>query len=69
MQQYAFAAGRLATSLPASKIIEPLVAFSLGVFLLGESFRVDSAAGWAAVGTSIGVMLVSAAMLTRVSIR
>ena len=69
VQQYAFAAGNLATSLPASKIIEPLVAFSLGLFLLGESFRVDSAVGWAAVGTSIGVMLVSAAMLTRVSIR
>ena len=69
VQQYAFAAGNLATSLPASKIIEPIVAFALGLFLLGESFRVDSAVGWAAVGTSIGVMLVAAAMLTRVSIR
>lgn len=69
VQQYAFAAGNLATSLPASKIIEPLVAFALGLFVLGESFRVDSVLGWAAVGTSIGVMLISAAMLTRVSIR
>lgn len=69
VQQYAFAAGNLATSLPASKIVEPLVAFSLGLFLLGESFRVDSVLGWLAVGTSTGVMLVSAAMLTRVSIK
>lgn len=69
VQQYAFAAGNLATSLPASKIVEPIVAFALGVYVLGESFRVESVLGWVAVGTSIGVMLVSAAMLTRVSVR
>lgn len=69
VQQYAFAAGNLATSLPASKIVEPIVAFALGVYVLGESFRVESVLGWVAVGASIGVMLVSAAMLTRVSVR
>ena len=69
VQQYAFAAGNLATSLPASKIVEPLVAFALGILLLGETFRVESVLGWVAVGTSIGAMLISAAMLTRVSVR
>lgn len=69
VQQYAFAAGNLATSLPASKIVEPIVAFSLGIAVLGETFGVQSAAGWVAVGTSISVMLVSAAMLTRVSVK
>lgn len=69
VQQYAFAAGNLATSLPASKIVEPIVAFALGLAVLGETFRVDSVLGWVAVGASIGIMLVSAAMLTRVSIR
>ena len=34
VQQYAFAAGNLATSLPASKIVEPIVAFSLGIAVL-----------------------------------
>ena len=69
VQQYAFAAGNLATSLPASKIVEPLVAFALGILLLGETFRVESVLGWVAVGTSIGAMLISAAMLTSVSVR
>ena len=69
VQQYAFAAGNLATSLPASKIVEPLLAFSLGLTLLGESFRDQSVFGYVLVGSSVSVMLISAAFLTRVSIK
>ena len=69
VQQYAFAAGNLATSLPASKIVEPLLAFSLSLTLLGESFRHQSVLGYVLVGSSISVMLISAAFLTRVSIK
>lgn len=69
VQQYAFAAGNLGTSLPAAKVVEPIVAFALGIFLLGETFRVTSGAGWAATGASISIMLISAAMLTRASVR
>ena len=69
VQQYAFAAGNLATSLPASKIVEPLLAFSLSLTLLGESFRDQSVFGYVLVGSSVSVMLISAAFLTRVSIK
>lgn len=69
VQQYAFAAGNLATSLPASKIVEPLLAFSLSLTLLGESFRDQSVFGYVLVGSSVSVMLISAAILTRVSIK
>lgn len=69
VQQYAFAAGNLATSLPASKIVEPLLAFSLGLTLLGESFRDQSVFGYVLVGSSVSVVLISAAFLTRVSIK
>ncbi len=41
VQQYAFNAGALRTSLPAMKIGEPMVAFSLGYLVLGERFHVD----------------------------
>lgn len=69
VQQYAFAAGNLATSLPASKVAEPILALSLGLTVLGETFRVDSVWGYALLGSSISVMLLSAVMLTRVSVR
>ena len=53
----------------ANRHASTLVAFALGILLLGETFRVESVLGWVAVGTSIGAMLISAAMLTRVSVR
>lgn len=69
VQQYAFAAGNLATSLPAARIAEPMVAFILGMVILGERIQAGGIVGWVAVGASISIMLLSAAMLTRVSVR
>lgn len=68
VQQYAFGAGDLATSLPANKVAEPMVALALGYTLLGEEFDVG---GWglALMGASISIMLLSAVKLTRASLR
>lgn len=69
VQQFAFGASKLATTLPAMKVVEPLVALTLGIVLLGENFAVSSVGGWVAMVASIIMMLASAAMLTRVSIQ
>lgn len=69
VQQYAFGAGRLATTLPAMKVVEPLVALSLGLVLLGEKFAVSGFLGWTAMAALIAGMLCSAAMVTRVSMQ
>ena len=42
VQQYAFGAGDLALSLPASKVAEPIVALALGYTLLDEEFAVGA---------------------------
>ncbi|MEH0148062.1 DMT family transporter, partial [Corynebacterium sp. Q4381] len=42
VQQYAFGAGDLAASLPASKVAEPIVALALGYVLLDEEFAVGA---------------------------
>lgn len=68
VQQYAFGAGNLATSLPASKVAEPLLALALGYLLLGETFAVGSL-GVVVMVASISVMLVAAVQLTRASLR
>ena len=67
VQQYAFGAGDLTTSLPASKVAEPMAALLIGYTLLGEEFGVD---GWGLglIGASIGMMLLSAVKLTRASL-
>ncbi len=69
VQQYAFGAGKLATTLPAMKVVEPLVALSLGLALLGEKFALTGFLGWTAMVVTIAGMLFSAAMVTRVSIK
>lgn len=69
VQQYAFGAGKLATTLPAMKVVEPLVALSLGLVLLGEKFALTGFLGWTAMVVTIAGMLFSAAMVTRVSIK
>src|SRR5699024_10805300 len=46
LQQYSFHAGPLKHSLPAMKIIEPLIAFSLGYAVLHDQFQVRSIFGW-----------------------
>lgn len=69
VQQFAFGAGKLATTLPAMKVVEPLVALTLGLVLLGEKFSLSGALGWTAMALLIAGMLFSAAMVTRVSIR
>ncbi len=65
VQQYAFGAGVLSRSLPAMKIVEPLVALFLGFFLLGESFAVTSLVGWAAIVAAIVGMMAATGMLSR----
>lgn len=64
VQQYAFGAGDLATSLPASKVAEPIVALALGYALLGEEFAVG-AWGMVLMGASISMMLLATVELTR----
>lgn len=65
VQQYAFGAGVLSRSLPAMKIVEPLVALSLGYMLLGEDFGVSSVVGWAVIVAAIVGMMVATGMLSR----
>ncbi|WP_234947990.1 MULTISPECIES: DMT family transporter [Corynebacterium] len=65
VQQYAFGAGDLATSLPASKVGEPVVALALGYALLGEEFAVRPAL----MLVPVAVMLVAALQLTRAAVR
>lgn len=64
VQQYAFGAGDLAASLPASKVAEPIVALVVGYTLLDEKFAVG-AWGMGLMGASISVMLVATVQLTR----
>ncbi|MCZ9309922.1 DMT family transporter [Corynebacterium uberis] len=64
VQQYSFNAGALKNSLPAMTITEPIVAFSLGYVVLGESFQVSSVLGWLAMGAALVVMIVSTIVLS-----
>ncbi len=64
-QQYAFGAGVLSRSLPAMKIVEPLVALSLGYMVLGEDFKVSSVLGWTVIALAIVGMMVATGMLSR----
>ncbi|MBA4506340.1 hypothetical protein H0H28_13700, partial [Corynebacterium sanguinis] len=52
-------------SLPAMKIVEPLIALFLGLSILGEYLQVESVFGWLVMGASIGGMLVATGMLAR----
>ena len=68
IQQYSFHAGALAHSLPAMTIMEPIVAFGLGYWVLGEKFQVSSAAGWCVMAGSLLVMIVGTIVLSRVPV-
>ncbi|MDY5786394.1 DMT family transporter [Corynebacterium sp.] len=65
VQQYAFGAGVLSRSLPAMKIVEPLIALLLGFTLLGESFAISSLLGWAVIIAAIVGMMVATGMISR----
>lgn len=68
IQQYSFHAGALAHSLPAMTIMEPIVAFGLGYWVLGEKFQVESAVGWSVMGGSLVIMIVSTIVLSRLPV-
>ncbi|WKD56696.1 hypothetical protein CAPI_00580 [Corynebacterium capitovis DSM 44611] len=65
VQQFAFGAGMLSRSLPAMKIVEPLVALLLGFTVLGERLAVSSALGWLVIGAAIIGMVGATGMLSR----
>ncbi|WIM67914.1 DMT family transporter [Corynebacterium breve] len=65
VQQYAFAAGRLETSLPAMKVFELVVAFALGYLVLGEQFQVQTILGWSVMGLSLVAMFAATFALAR----
>lgn len=65
VQQYAFSAGNLAQSLPAMKIFEPLVAYVIGIVMLGESFQVTSTVGYLVMGLSVLCMFIATFFLSR----
>ncbi len=67
VQQNAFNAGALRTSLPAMKIGEPIVAFSLGYIVLGEKFQVYDWE-WVWMGLAILVVVVATVVLSRKSL-
>lgn len=64
LQQYAFSAGPLERSLPAMTVAEPIVAMSVGYFLLGETFAVRTTLGWVAVALACVGMVGGAAVLS-----
>lgn len=68
VQQYAFSAGNLSRSLPAMKIFEPLLAYSLGMTLLGETFTVTTVWGWALMAVAVAAMFVATFFLSRKSL-
>mgnify|MGYP006897781532 CR=1 FL=1 len=68
VQQYAFGAGNLSQSLPAMKIFEPLLAYSLGMTLLGEMFTVTTVWGWALMALAVAAMFVATFFLSRKSL-
>jgi hypothetical protein len=66
LQQAAFQAGDLATTLPAITVAEPLVAALLGLTVLGEQVRADGAE-WVLIGLLVVVTVVATTVLARSS--
>ncbi|GLZ52745.1 DMT family transporter [Actinomycetospora sp. NBRC 106378] len=66
LQQAAFQAGDLATTLPAITVAEPLVAAVLGLAVLGEQVRADGAE-WVLIGVLVLVTVVATTVLARSS--
>ncbi|WIM71139.1 DMT family transporter [Corynebacterium suedekumii] len=67
VQQNAFNAGALRNSLPAMKIAEPIVAFTLGYLVLFERFQVDGWE-WLLFGAAFATMIASTVVLSRINI-
>jgi drug/metabolite transporter (DMT)-like permease len=65
LQQYSFHAGPLKHSLPAMKIIEPLIAFTLGYAVLKEQFMVDSILGWTVMVLAVACMILATIVLSQ----
>ncbi|MBG6122558.1 DMT family transporter [Corynebacterium aquatimens] len=65
VQQYAFSSGNLAQSLPAMKVFEPLVAYTLGILLLGESFKVEGFVGYLIMVVAVLAMFAATFALSR----
>ena len=65
LQQYSFHAGPLKHSLPAMKIIEPLIAFSLGYAVLHEQFQVRSVLGWLVMALAVATMVIATIVLSQ----
>lgn len=65
LQQYAFHAGPLKHSLPAMKIIEPLIAFTLGYVVLSEQFQVRSIFGWTVMALAVAMMILATIVLSQ----
>lgn len=64
LQQSAFHAGALQTSVPTMIVLEPLVAVGLGLAVLGEALDVDGVAV-AVLGLAVAVMLAATVALAR----
>jgi drug/metabolite transporter (DMT)-like permease len=64
LQQAAFQAGDLATTLPAITVGEPLVAAFLGLTVLGERVVADGA-GWVLMGALVATTVLATVVLAR----
>ncbi len=65
LQQSAFHAGALQTSVPTMLVLEPLVAVSLGVIVLGEALTVTDPASIALLAVAVAAMAAAAIALGR----
>ena len=65
LQQSAFHAGALQTSVPTMLVLEPLVAVSLGVIVLGEALSVTDPRTVAALGVAVAAMAAATIALGR----
>ena len=65
MQQSAFHAGALQTSVPTMLVLEPLVAVSLGVIVLGEALSVTDPRTVAALALAVVAMAAATIALGR----
>ena len=65
LQQSAFHAGALQTSVPTMLVLEPLVAVSLGVIVLGEALTVSDPASIALLAVAVAAMAAAAIALGR----
>lgn len=65
VQQYSFSAGPLRQSLPAMTIGEPIVAFTLGVIILGERMQIHSFGAWLLLSTALITAVVATWQLAR----